>query len=188
MISAKRGGNPAKKPARPAAGAGKAAANPIEHVVIIIKENHSFDNYFGTYPGANGVVLPAAQDPPAGGDPPHDHAAWLKRATGAVKLQYKQTDIPVYFSYAQQYTLCDNYFTDVASQSEPNHLMLIAANSPLIDNYHSSHPGEHGEPVPPFKRPSLPAALAPEGHDWRDYADPSESYFNDIAGLSGDPS
>ncbi|MDT7812387.1 MAG: Phosphoesterase family, partial [Acidobacteriaceae bacterium] len=21
--------------------------NPIEHVVIIVKENHSFDNYFG---------------------------------------------------------------------------------------------------------------------------------------------
>ncbi len=26
----------------------------IEHVVFIIQENHSFDNYFGTYPGANG--------------------------------------------------------------------------------------------------------------------------------------
>jgi phospholipase C len=33
--------------------------------------------------------------------------------------------------YAQQYTLCDNYFTEVASQSEPNHLMLIAAASPV---------------------------------------------------------
>ena len=28
--------------------------NPIEHVVIIVMENHSFDNYFGTYPGVNG--------------------------------------------------------------------------------------------------------------------------------------
>ena len=30
--------------------------NPIEHVVIIVKENHSFDNYFGTFPGANGTT------------------------------------------------------------------------------------------------------------------------------------
>ena len=29
--------------------------NPIEHVVIIVKENHSFDNYFGSFPGVNGV-------------------------------------------------------------------------------------------------------------------------------------
>jgi phospholipase C len=30
--------------------------NPIEHVVFIIKENRSFDHYFGTYPGANGAT------------------------------------------------------------------------------------------------------------------------------------
>jgi phospholipase C len=28
---------------------------PIEHFIFIIQENHSFDNYFGTYPGANGI-------------------------------------------------------------------------------------------------------------------------------------
>jgi phospholipase C len=28
---------------------------PIEHFIYIIQENHSFDNYFGTYPGANGI-------------------------------------------------------------------------------------------------------------------------------------
>jgi len=27
---------------------------PIKHFVIIMQENHSFDNYFGTYPGADG--------------------------------------------------------------------------------------------------------------------------------------
>jgi phospholipase C len=33
-------------------------ANPIQHVIIIMQENRSFDNYFGSFPGANG--------PPAG--------------------------------------------------------------------------------------------------------------------------
>ncbi len=30
-------------------------ANPIQHIVVIMQENHSFDNYFGTYPGAEGI-------------------------------------------------------------------------------------------------------------------------------------
>ena len=108
--------------------------NPIEHVVIIVKENHTFDNYFGTFPGANGDATPAhAPDPPAN-DPPHDHAAWLRRASGAVQQQYHEADIPDYFALARQFSLCDNYFSEVASQSEPNHLMLIAADSPVIDN------------------------------------------------------
>jgi phospholipase C len=29
--------------------------NPIKHIINIIQENHTFDNYFGTYPGANGI-------------------------------------------------------------------------------------------------------------------------------------
>ena len=75
--------------------------NPIEHVVIIVKENHTFDNYFGTFPGANGdATLPHATDPPAHGDPQHDHGAWLRRAQSAVREQYVESDIPAYFAYA----------------------------------------------------------------------------------------
>src|SRR3989442_9794303 len=36
-------------------------------------------------------------------DPPHDHAAWLRRAQGAVRQQYHESDIPAYFAYARQY-------------------------------------------------------------------------------------
>ena len=28
---------------------------PIRHVVVIMKENHAFDNYFGTFPGVDGI-------------------------------------------------------------------------------------------------------------------------------------
>ena len=31
------------------------AIHKIQHVVIIVQENHSFDSYFGTYPGADGI-------------------------------------------------------------------------------------------------------------------------------------
>ena len=33
----------------------QSAGIPIEHFIFIVQENHSFDSYFGTYPGANGI-------------------------------------------------------------------------------------------------------------------------------------
>ena len=33
----------------------QSAGIPIEHFIFIIQENHSFDNYFGTYPNAHGI-------------------------------------------------------------------------------------------------------------------------------------
>src|SRR2546430_11237996 len=30
-------------------------STPIQHVFVIMKENHAFDNYFGTFPGADGI-------------------------------------------------------------------------------------------------------------------------------------
>ena len=32
------------------------AQQPIQHIVFVIKENHTFDNYFGLFPGANGTT------------------------------------------------------------------------------------------------------------------------------------
>jgi phospholipase C len=40
----------------PAGGGGRATRFPIEHVFIIFKENHTFDNLFATYPGADGAT------------------------------------------------------------------------------------------------------------------------------------
>lgn len=38
-----------------AVAAGPRPTTPIEHFVVLMQENHSFDNYFGTFPGANGI-------------------------------------------------------------------------------------------------------------------------------------
>ncbi|MGH8305809.1 MAG: phospholipase C [Steroidobacteraceae bacterium] len=155
---------------------------PITHVVIIVKENHTFDNYFGAFPGANGQRLPHATDPHP--DQPHDHGAWLRDqgASGGTKQQYLATDIPGYWAFAQQYTLCDNYFTDVATESEPNHLFLIAADSPLIDNVSAARTYQ---PQPPFDILSLPQTLEAAGHTWRNYAESHASYFPHIKALQG---
>src|SRR5512136_2501220 len=33
------------------------AQSKIKHVIIIMQENRSFDEYFGTFPGANGIPM-----------------------------------------------------------------------------------------------------------------------------------
>ena len=42
---------------------------PLNHFIYIIQENHTFDNYFGTYPGANGIP-PGTKLPELPGGPP----------------------------------------------------------------------------------------------------------------------
>ncbi len=37
-----------------------ASSSKIQHLIFIVQENHSFDNYFGTYPGANGLPMDVA--------------------------------------------------------------------------------------------------------------------------------
>ena len=38
-----------------AAGQGPQPSTPIHHFLVLLQENHTFDNYFGTYPGADGI-------------------------------------------------------------------------------------------------------------------------------------
>jgi len=38
----------------------RGSGSAIQHLIFIVQENHSFDNYFGTYPGANGLPLDLA--------------------------------------------------------------------------------------------------------------------------------
>src|SRR5437764_13529524 len=47
---------------RPAATA-EVGIHKIHHVVVIMQENRSFDSYFGTYPGADGIPRDAKGQP-----------------------------------------------------------------------------------------------------------------------------
>ena len=161
---------PAPRPPPPPAG-------PIQHVVVIVKENHTFDNYFGTFPGANGVTLPQADNPPKV-DPSHVHSTWMKRhASTQFNVQYKEADIPGYFDLARRFTLCDNFFADCTGPSTPGHLMLVCADSPVIANPHTMYRPSASER---FQLPNLPERLIENGHTWADY----EGYvFGYIKGL-----
>ena len=98
--------------------------SPIKHVVILSKENHGFDNYFGPFPAQTAPPWCTRQIRPAR---PQAHAQRrLNRATGAVRQQLVESDIPTYFAQARQFTLCENYFTDV----------LVALHSESPDGHH----------------------------------------------------
>jgi phospholipase C len=105
------------------------AAIPIQHVVVIVKENHTFDNYFGSYPGAEGTLtssgtnmcwtpngtVPCAHAPDA---PTHDlchaHSCALTDWNGGALNGWNSpggSDTGDYLAYAQ-YTEADipNYW------------------------------------------------------------------------------
>jgi phospholipase C len=132
---------------------------PIENVVIIVKENHGYDNYFGRFPGGDGATMATSPNPPSK-DPDHRHMAWLNRDKTAPRRQFTEAQIPKYWDYARKFTLCDSFFTEVAGPSTPNHLMLVTADSPIIDN-------PSGNPV--YDLPSLPQQLDEAGLSWGNY-------------------
>ena len=116
---------------------------PIKHVVVVMLENHTFDNFFGTFPGANGYsgsLLKHASNPivtDLGHDGPTARAAVdggkLDGFSPHGMVQYTQSDIPNYWSYAQHFGLSDNFFTSDATSSTPNHINMIAAQSAGVD-------------------------------------------------------
>src|SRR6266849_8177609 len=117
------------------------ATTPINHVVVIMMENHTFDNLFGRYPGANGVSnLPRAGNPTE--DYNHDGPSLFADMDGGKMdefperghIQYTQSDIPNYWAYAQQFGLGDNFFTSMATNSTPNHISMITAQSAGLDD------------------------------------------------------
>ena len=57
------------------AGAAPTGIHKIQHVIVVMQENRSFDSYFGTYPGADGIPAGVCISEPEGGPcvaPYHD--------------------------------------------------------------------------------------------------------------------
>jgi len=82
------------------------------------------------------------------------------------QVQYKKSDIPAYFTLASSFTLCDSYHSEVAGPSTPNHLMLIAAAAPIINNPHNHY---RPNPSETYDLPSLPESLEKKGLTWANY-------------------
>src|SRR3990170_3565913 len=70
----------------------------IEHVIFIVQENRSFDHYFGTFPGAEGIPMRdgrptvCAQDPISGRCMPPYYSREQLQQGGPHALRHSQID------------------------------------------------------------------------------------------------
>jgi phospholipase C len=116
----------------------------IQHIVFIVKENRSFDNYFGTFPGAYGAttaVISTGQVIPLGHTPdvaPRDlDHSWGYAITAMDSGKMDKFDLTYTSSYPCNVNgdyLC---FTQLTQQDIPNYF-TYAQNFVLADQMFSS--------------------------------------------------
>lgn len=157
-----------------------AHSDRIKNIIFLIQENHSFDNIFAGFPGANGKFAPRECPDVLQVDPPHRHADALRRDSATTEEAgcfYTETSAPNYWKTAHAFTLCDHYFSEIRGASYPNFLMMVAAQSPMID------PPSTEDICPDFclDIPVFPHRLDAHGLTWRDYG----GLFTTIKSLAG---
>lgn len=187
-----------------------AATTPIQHVVVLMLENHSFDNYFGTYPGVNGLTETRASDP-LQEDYYHDAAGAYAAVDGGKmdgfsfhsKVQYTQKDLPILWDYAKHFGLSDNFYSSMLASSTPNHMAMVASQTGGIYDSRGqkgcsskqnnlipsrSTAGNEYWSYPCYNINSIPQELSNAGVSWKYY---SEIVVwdapNMIQGLAGSP-
>ena len=162
------GAEPGSRPVREGGIAGAATPTPererpnfpIKHVVFIVKENRTFDNYFARYPGAEGaevarvsngnqVLIQEATDvfePDLG----HSFADGVEAINGGRMdrfdlvqngesldgfTSFKRDGIPNYWAYADNFVLSDHTFSSMYGPTFPEHLYTVAAYAgDAVDN------------------------------------------------------
>ena len=133
-------------------------AATIKNVIVVIMQNRSFDNLFGTFPGANGIqpgvpgftqqtstgatVTPQLLTSVSTPDLPHtrndflrvydngsmDKYAFFNGVTSMGHYDNTTPGISTLWGYAQQFALADNFFPSVMGDAPSNQLLLIAAD------------------------------------------------------------
>lgn len=152
----------------PAAGASTILPDPahsgIEHVVVVMMENRSFDHYLGWLPGARGKQAGLTYTDRYGvqhsthhltdyqgcAHPDPDHSfeggrveynngrcdGWLKAGDNDTFAigYYTDADLAFYGKAARDWTVCDNYFSAILAETYPNRFYQHAAQTDRIHN------------------------------------------------------
>ncbi|WP_374970484.1 alkaline phosphatase family protein [Terrabacter sp. BE26] len=139
-------------------------ASGIDHVVVVMMENRSFDHFMGWLPGANGKQAGLSYVDRYGiarpthhltgfascghNDPDHSQEGGLiqlngGRADGWLRAgeddrlpigYYQQADLPFLGRAAPAWTMCDGYFSAVMAETYPNRFYLHAGQTDRIHN------------------------------------------------------
>ena len=144
--------------------------NPIKHIIFIVDENRSFDNFFGEYPGADGTTTgkiwvngqtktiplkPGIDVAPH--DIEHGFVAGLLSIDGGRMdgfnrilygndltgyTEFSRSQLPNYYKYADRFVLADHFFTSAFGPTNPEHLYTVAADGyGLVDNFSAGGTG-----------------------------------------------
>jgi phospholipase C len=132
------------------------AETPLEHVIISMQENRSFDHYFGYAPwietygppdgysqpdGLGGSVAPYHFDSLATPDIPHSwgavHEQWNGGAMDGFYTNaginalgyYTEADLPFYYDLHEESALAVNFFCSQLGPTWPNRFYLMAGTS-----------------------------------------------------------
>ena len=126
----------------------------IQHLIVVIQENRSFDNFFATFPGADGTrtgrlhdghhILLVKHSLGDTTDPSHWHPAFVasydngkmdgfdRTGSGNFPYQYvNPSQIQPYWTMAKRYVLADHMFQTETSDSFTSHQVLIAGSTAL---------------------------------------------------------
>ena len=136
----------------------------IEHVVVVMMENRSFDHMLGWMPNANGRQSGLSYPDTNGDlqpthrlnyyvgcshpDPDHSYAGgrsevnngamngWLRTSTNDSFCigYYEEADLPLFGTLARNFTTCSNYFASILSSTFPNRVFQHAAQTDRLSN------------------------------------------------------
>jgi phospholipase C len=140
------------------------AASGIEHIVVVMMENRSFDHFLGWLPGANGRQAGLSYLDSAGEahstyrlttfvgcshpDPDHSYTGgrseyddgkmdgWLRTTTNDIFSigYYEEADLPFFSALARNFTTLDNYFASILGPTFPNRVFQHAAQTDRLSN------------------------------------------------------
>ena len=144
----------------------------IKYVLVIVKENHTFDNYFTGFPGATSsthaekldkktgkrirFLRPFAPRDELASGPGHSHRTALaayrnghmdgfsvnRGKTPYIRFTHDQ--LPAYWKYASEFVLADHVFSESLGPSSPGHEAFWFARSTTLDNPKCHLPGGKG--------------------------------------------
>ncbi len=139
-------------------------ASGIEHIVVVMMENRSFDHLLGWLPGGNGTQAGLSYVDKRGEahptfrlstfvgcshpDPDHSYAGgrseyddgkmdgWLQTSSNDTFSigYYEEADLPFFSALARNFTTLDNYFPSILSSTFPNRVFQHAAQTDRLSN------------------------------------------------------
>jgi phospholipase C len=135
------------------------ARKKIDHIVFVIKENRTFDNYFGLFPEANGATtgvrcdgttVPLEKAPDRGFAAGHSFTDGIRVIDGGKMdcfddvgySEFHENQIPNYWAYARNFTLADEFFSSIYGPTGIEHLWTFASQSDRFVDH--GRPGQLG--------------------------------------------